>query len=359
MNRLSAVDAFSPAIARVRALLFQRFQLGIWIRFGFIGLLGGGVVMANTGFSGSFPGGGTPRLPRGEAPDLGRILHSIQLSKYFPMIAALFIAVAVLSLVFTYLFCRFRFILFDSVITGQPAVARGWNQYAAQANRFFGVWILFRLVSWVVMFFLVGIPVWRAYKSGVFNGEGSVPALLALLASVGLGAIGVGIIFGVISTVMKDFIMPVMALDNCSFGEAWAYVMGLIASESGTWAGYMGLKLLSAIGTGLVLTIAFVIALLPSLIIVGIPSGIVIGIGVAIIKAGSTAAGVVLCGIGGLIAIAGFLCVFMVLSAPVSIFFSSYAFYFLGGRYPRLAALLWPQPNPPQQPQTLGVQPAL
>jgi hypothetical protein len=50
----------------------------------------------------------------------------------------------------------------------------------------------------------------------------------------------------------------------------------------------------------------------------------------------------------------------LILTAPISVFFTSYALYFFGGRYPKLAALLWPSPIPPAPlPQIPRVQPAL
>jgi hypothetical protein len=356
MNRLSAIDAFSPAIARVRDLLLQRFQLKMWIKFGFIGLLGGGVVLANTGIGGM--SGREPQFPHGQAPDLGGALHSLHLSQHLNLIIILVATVFAIGLVLEYLFCRFRFILFDSIVTGQPEIGRGWNKYGSQANRYFGFWLVFKLVAWAIMFFMVVVPLWRAYKSGAFNGEGSVPALLGMLASVGLGALALSIIFGVISTLVKDFVMPVMALDNYALGDAWSSVVRVVSSEPGAWAGYMGLKLLCAFGAGISLSIIFLLALIPTLIITGIPAGIVIALGAMVIKAGATAAGIMICCLGGLIIAAGFTCVFMVLSAPISVFFASYAFYFFGGRYPKLAALLWPQPTPPA-PQAAGMQPAL
>src|ERR1700743_3374399 len=247
MNRLSAIDAFTPAFARVRALLFQRFQLDTWLKFGFIGLMGGGVVMASTGINGSFPSG-NPQLPSGEAPDLGRIFHSIHLARYLPFIVAVIVTILVISLIFEYLFCRFRFILFESIITGRPDIGLGWSKYSTQANRYFGFWLVFRLVNWVVIWAIIGIPLYRAYKNGTFDGEGSLPALFAMLATVGLGAIAVGIIFAVVSTLVKDFVMPVMALDNYTLGDAWSSVVRVVSSEPGAWAAYMGLKLLCAFG---------------------------------------------------------------------------------------------------------------
>jgi hypothetical protein len=57
--------------------------------------------------------------------------------------------------------------------------------------------------------------------------------------------------------------------------------------------------------------------------------------------------GIIICGIAVLLAIAGFICLLLILTAPISVFFTAYALYFFGGRYPKLAVLLWPQAVPP------------
>ena len=65
MNRLSAIDACAPAMARVSAMLFKPFRLGIWLKMGFIGLLGGGVATfhSNVNFSGSYQAPARGRFP--------------------------------------------------------------------------------------------------------------------------------------------------------------------------------------------------------------------------------------------------------------------------------------------------------
>ena len=145
-----------------------------------------------------------------------------------------------LALIFLYLFCRFRFILFDSVVTGQPAIGRGWRQYASQANRYFGFWLVFRLVNWAVVVLIVGVPLWHAYKSGLFSGDNSLPAFFAVIASIALGALAAGIVFAIMSTLAKDFVMPVLALDDLPLGDAWSAVWRVVVSEPGAWAAYHG-----------------------------------------------------------------------------------------------------------------------
>jgi len=175
MNRLSATDAFAPAFARVRAMLFRPFRLGMWLKIGLIGLLGGAVVSGGGGSN--FRAPVMPRkVPQGDLPhnvdDILRAIRSIHLADYFHIIVIVIAVIVVLALIFLYLFCRFRFILFDTVITGRAEIARGWQKYESQANRYFGFWLVFKLVTWGAFFLIVGWPLWRAYKNGLFSGDG-------------------------------------------------------------------------------------------------------------------------------------------------------------------------------------------
>jgi hypothetical protein len=360
MNRLSAIDAFSPAFARVGAMLFRPFRLGNWLKMGFIGFLGGGMVVASGGLN--FRAPVIPPKTRDHAPDAGDIYQAIRhihLADYFHLFVIAIAVIIVLALIFLYLFCRFRFILFDSVITGRPAIARGWRLYESQANRYFGFWLVFRLVTWAVMFLIVGLPLLHAYKNGVFSGDNSLPAFFSVIASIAVGAIAASIIFAIVSTLAKDFVMPVLALDDLALGDAWSAVWRVVASEPGAWAAYMGLKLVSAVAAGICLTIAFVIALLPALLVIGIPAGILVAVGILVFKTVGAVAGIFIFCLAGLLLAAGIACLLMILGAPVAVFFASYAFYFFGGRYPKLAAVLWPQPLPAPATQILGVQPVL
>lgn len=341
-------------------MLFRPFRLGTWLKMGLIGLLGGGTVVASGGFNFRVPavpsGGSRGELPP-ETEDIFRAIRAIHLADYFHIFVIVIAVIIVLALIFLYLFCRFRFILFDSVVTGQPAIGRGWRKYESQANRYFGFWLAFRLLIWATMFLIVGLPLWHAYKSGVFSGDNSLPAFFAILASIALAAIAASIVFAVVSTLAKDFVMPVVALDDLSIGDAWTAVWRVVASEPGAWAAYMGMKLLCAIGSGIALSIAFIIAMLPAAIVIGIPVGILVAVGVVAFKTIGAVAGISICCIAGLVAAAGFVCLLLILTAPVSVFFMSYALYFFGGRYPKLAPLLSPQAAP--VPQMAGIQPTV
>jgi hypothetical protein len=364
MNRLSALDAFSPAMSRVSSMLFKSFRLRTWLKMGFIGLLGGGVIGSGGNFNFRAPVMHPNRVPSGSGPagnpleELGHILRSIHVADYAHAIMIAIVIGVALSLIFLYLFCRFRFVLFDSIITQQPEVSRGWRLYASQANRFFGFWLVFRLVQLGAIALIIGVPLWNAYKSGALSGDGSLYVLLKLAAEIALAAIAAALVFAIISTLMKDFIMPIMALDNLTLGDSWSALWRVVASEPRAWAGYLGMKLLLAIGASIALLVAGTVAVLPALLLIGIPTGILVGIGVLVLKLASLSAAIPIFVIAGLLAAAGCLCVYMLLTAPISVFFASYAFYFFGGRYPKLGALLWPQPPPVAPvPQMAGAQP--
>src|SRR5262249_39262609 len=140
---------------------------------------------------------------------------------------------------------------------------------------------------------------------------------------------------------------------NFTLGDAWSALWRVIASEPRAWAGYLGMKLVLAIAAGIALAIASVVALLPAALVIGIPAGLLIALGIAL-KSSVTVVAVIVFFLAGMIAAAGFACVYMVLIAPLTVFFPSFAFYFFGGRYPKLGALLSPPPPMAPVPQMAG-----
>lgn len=341
-------------------MLFHPFRLRTWLKMGFIGWLGGGLVTASLNFNFR-----VPRFPAGQFPndpwkdinqaihDAAQSIHFAQFAGFMALLVIVLLIVLVISLIFTYLFSRFRFILFDSVVSGQVLVGRGWHTYRDQGSRYFGFWLIYRLLSWTAVGFIVGLPLWHAYKSGVFQGDQPLWAFLELVASVALGLVAFAAVSAVVSTLVKDFIMPLMALDDLPMRRAFAVLRQYIAAEPGAWAGYFGMKLLFALAAGIALGVVGVFAFLILLLILAIPAAALIALGVLAMKA-YAGLGIAIFILTGLGVVAACFCLALCLAAPVSIFFAAYAFYFFGGRYPRLGGLLWPQPAPPQPQLAVG-----
>jgi hypothetical protein len=331
----------------MRAILLRPFRFKIWLKIGFIGWLAGA---GAGGFNLN-----VPSLPRGSGSSGGRTAEDVEhavrafFSEHLLLIALIAAAGFLIGLGFVYLSCRFRFILFDSILQEDPQIGRGWRRYSREANRYFGFVVSFMVASGIALALVVGLPLWRAYKSGVFKSDNPFPALLAYLLPMLLGAFLFAIIAAVIASLANDFAVPLLALDDATIGGAWSALKEMILVEPWAFAGYLGMKVVLSIAAGIVIGIAMIIVIL----VLAVPAVVVVAMLAYVLKDSGAAGmtiGILLAAIGILVAIALLLILGMLASAPVTVFFTSYAFYFLGGRYPRLGALLWPQPPAPIMP---------
>jgi len=135
-------------------------------------------------------------------------------------------------------------------------------------------------------------------------------------------------------------------------------LLSALRAEKGGYAGYIGMKIVMAIGAGIVLGIISMVVFLAILIPIG-------GAALAAIFAGKAAGlswtfyTIALAVIVGCIAFALLFFVASLISVPAIVFFPAYAIYFFAPRYPALAQLLWPQPPPSPLPGWSPSQPPL
>src|ERR1700682_1294862 len=262
MPQLSALEAASPAFERMTSMLFRPFRFRTWLKIGFIGWLAGGVSAANfnsfnfqTPSRGEFPTNASGVIGR----KISQAISTIHIGNYLWIIVCAVLLFVVVSLIFLYLFSRFRFILFDTVITKQANIRRGWHQYGSQAGRYFIFWIGYTLLSWAALAAIVGVPFWHAYKSGAFHGDNALWSLLAVIGSVVLGLLLFALVFAIIRTFAQDFLVPLMALDDIGLGDGWSMIRQMVAREPGAWAGYLVMKLVLSIVAGIALSIVLFI----------------------------------------------------------------------------------------------------
>jgi hypothetical protein len=351
MPRLSAVEAINPAFEQLKAMMFRPFRMKTWLKVGLIGWLAGGVASSgNFNFNvPSAPG----QMPRASGQSVEDFIRSIQLSNYIPLIVIVAVIALMTVVAFIYLFCRFRFILFDSVLSTEANIERGWNRYGRQAHRYLKFWLIYTVISWGALFFIVVLPLWRAYQHGIFRSDDFLAAFFRLLLPIVLGMIAFAGASAIVSSLANDFIVPMMALDDLPIGRAWAELKTAISSEPGAWGGYLGMKLLLTIVAGIITSMAAFAVGLICLLVLLIP-GIVIGIVVAAVAKAMGPVGLVLGILAALIGIAVLVALFVTIAlmatAPNAVFFTAYSFYFFGGRYPKLGAMLWPEPPPPVLP---------
>ena len=347
----SAVDAISPAFEHTKRQLLQPFRIGQWVRLAIVGLLagelssGGGCNVPNfSNFNIPQHPGGTQHFP---SPDFGGANPAL--------VAALVIVIIVAALVFgivlMYVSSVMRFILFDSVLAKECHIRQGWYRRQEPGWRYFLWKLLYTLVTLGVVVVLVGIPAGLAFSAGWFSDPkqhvlGLVLAGIALFFVIALFTIAMAVIF----VLTKDFVVPQMALENIGAMEGWRRLWPMIEAEKAGYAGYIGMKIVLALGAAIILGIVgFILAL-----IIFIPAA---GVAIAAVVAGKsaglewTAYTITLAVVAGCILLVAFLFVTALISVPVIIFFPAYSIYFFAARYPALSAVLYPAlPAPPIPP---------
>jgi hypothetical protein len=344
--KLNAVDAISPAFKLTTANLFQPFRWGFWLRIAVLGFLTGEM---STG------GGCNVHLPSGwnthghdhyyfnTAPfpfDL-QVLWAI-----LPVLIGVFL---LLGLVFTYIASVCHFMLLEAVLNGQISLREGWSRWQSQGIRYF----VFRLLLGLAILFVIGMVVLLVLAMvGISSFQHGSGLSAGAIAGIFLGILLIFILmlpFLLVHMLAKDFAVPVMALGGGTFGEAWRRVWNMVRDEFGSVAGYIGMKIILAIGASVIFGIIIFIVTLVVLLPIG-------GLGLLTVFAGK-AAGMswtpatitLLVGLA-VILLALIMFVISFVSSPVSVFFPSYALYFFAGRYQPLHDRLFPPPPPAPQP---------
>ena len=337
---ISAVDAISPAIEHTKRQLFQPFRFGQWIRLAFVGLLAG--ELSSGGCSFHFNPSKHPHTQH-----FASGLAGVDPALFGGLIALAVGAALVLGIVLMYVSSVMRFVLFDSVLAKECRIGRGWTARQEPGWRYFLWKLLYTLVTLAALTVLIGIPAGVAFSLGWLNHPkehlaGLVLAGIALFFVVATVMIALAVIY----VLTKDFVVPEMALENIGAIGGWQRLWRMIEAEKGGYAGYVGMKILLAIGAAIVFGIVGVILALIILIPV---AGVVIAAVIAAKSAGMgwTVYTITLAVVAGSGLLAAFLFMNAMISVPAIVFFPAYSIYFFAGRYPALSAILYPAPAPP------------
>ncbi len=333
---ISAIDAIPLAVQHTRQQLFQPFRVGQWTKLAVVGMLAG-ELGSGSGFNGNFPG------HSGSAPhSLGSVFKGIDPIMLASLIAIVVVAAFTLGLILMYIGSVMRFVLFDSVMAKECRVRQGWGRRQGEGWRYF-LWKLLYLVGMFAgIFVLIVIPAAFALAVGWFKEpkEHLLPLILGgiILFFVVLAFV---VAMSVIFVLTKDFVVPQMALENIGAFEAWGRLWRMMKAEPGAYAAYLGMKIVMAIGAGIIVGIATLILGL----IVAIPT---IGLSIIAVLTGKTAGltwnvySITLAVVVGSILFAIFLYLIALISVPVIVFFPAYSIYFFAARYPALSAALYP-----------------
>jgi len=349
---ISAVDTIGLAFQHTKQQLIQPFRFGQWVRLAVVGLL-----------AGEMGSGGSLRLPSSFNPSHQTPSHHL-LAQGFPkidpvllglLIAMLVVIALVFVIVMLYVSSVMRFILFDSVLRKECHIREGWNRRQGPGWNYF-LWQLgFTFVTIAVGAVVLGVPAAFAWAMGWF---GQPRQHLAPLIVGGVLLFFVALAFfiavAVIHVFTKDFVVPQMALEGIGPIEGWRRLWPMIQADNGSYAGYAGMKIVLAIGAGIVVGILTVILA----VILAIPT---VAVAIAAVLTGKSAGlgwnvfTITAAVVAGCIVFAIFMFLIALISVPVIVFFPAYAIYFFAARYRTLSMVLYPMavtvsPPPPESP---------
>jgi hypothetical protein len=346
---LSAIDAISPAFDRARRQLFQPFRLAFWARMGFIALASGEFYSSSSwsGMRFTLP---SARRHFGYAFLDGVRPHWDYLKRYLPWIILAGLLMLVAMVLWMYTSSVFRFILFDSVLTDRCVIKAQWRQWRSLGRRFFLWRVCLGLGVAAAIGLLVGAGALAVVTSGAFKNPRQHIALLVLggLAAFMLLTCLI-ILVALIALFARDFVVPVMALENVGIIGAWRRVIALLSADKKGYLGYVLMRVVLVVGC----TILFGILTLIAVLLFVIPLSIA-GAGIfffarsagLLMSFPAIAAGVVL----AVLAMTFIFYVSALISAPAMMFFQAYVIHFLGSRYRALGDRISTPPTPPVPP---------
>ena len=345
----SAVDVISTAFEHTMQQLTQPFRWGQWVRLAVLALATGELSSGGGCSNGWSRLGGLSKVPNSSQNfmDPADILRGIDPALIATMILVALIGGLVLMLVWVYVSSISRFILFESVLRKHcDSLSAGWQRWQGPGLSYFWWQLALSFVGLgvaAVLFIPLLLPVLATLKNHQQPGPGLILAFLPMVVVFGI----FGLIMLLIAVLAKDFVVPLMAVDRVGVIEGWRRLLEMIKGEKGSYAGYLGMKIVLSIGASVLFGILSGIAAMLVFLPFGIAGAVLVIIGHS---AGLTwnAFTITAAMVAGTIALVVLLFAVALVCVPVAVFFPSYAMYFLAERFPALHARLYPPPHPPE-----------
>ena len=252
---VSVIEPISPAIERVRTVLFRPFDLGKWFVIGFsawLAQLGSGG-SGNGGGGGGNGGGGPRRLS--DVPDEAR--HAFEQAKDYvtvnlhwivPVTIFVLVLIVAVVLLVTWLSSRVLFTFLYCVAQNKGEFWNPWRQLGPLGNSLFAFRIALGIIGFltgVTFLALGGVVGFVAYQTigfTVFSILGIVMCGLLFLASL--------IVFGTIGMFTTDFVVPIMYQHTLRCTQGWKVLLEVLGHNQGRFVLYLLFKIVIGVAIG-------------------------------------------------------------------------------------------------------------
>lgn len=267
-REISVTEPVSPALERVKTMLFKPFDLGKWFTVGFCAWLaflgeGGGGGGGGTNFTNSFDNKMNVNNAGSAGDSLRHGYHQARdyvvdnLEWIIPLAAVAMILLMALWLLILWLSSRGRFMFLHCVALDKAEVAEPWSKFEREANSMFRFRLVLGLIGMVLMLPMVaGIALMIVRM--VLRGEPDAGSIMAA-ACLGLIFFAAAIVFALIHKFTTDFVVPIQFLRGGKCLAAWREFWGLLADNAGMFTLYILFQIVLGMAIGIIVFGAIII----------------------------------------------------------------------------------------------------
>jgi hypothetical protein len=262
-NKVSVIDPISPAIERVKVMLFKPFDLGRWFTIGFCAWL---AYLGSGGGGGGGNGSVQWHQPYKSNEHQAEIAEGINTAKEYildnlfwiiPVVVIGAVIMIGIGLLIVWLSSRGRFMFLHCVAENKSEVKVPWHKFRKHANSLF----LFRIVLGIIGLAIVAVPVLGIVLLIIMMVAEAAPVIVFVPITIILGLI-VFVLAIVMSLVRKftfDFVVPIMFLQTASCIASWREFLTILSVNKARFALYILFQIVIAIAIGTIVFIGFCI----------------------------------------------------------------------------------------------------
>lgn len=262
---INFTQAFDSAWERMHVILFRPFDFGKWCAIGLSAFLAG-FLQGGNGFNFNFNGNpfqptssnnGTTtekfNLPQLHA-EFNNALAGLQMGLIILMVLVVFAVVFAIILVVYWLGANGQFLLLDNVVRNRGAITWPWQYYSRQANSLFFFYVLFLVISLVLILpifaagIVMAIPLFQHHRWP----EGGEIIGFVLLALVYLAVV---LVISVTMFLFREFGIPIMFRQGLRARPAFLATLQLIGRHPGCIAIFVLLRIAIFLGVAVLSTI--------------------------------------------------------------------------------------------------------
>ena len=258
-REISVTEPVSPALERVKTMLFKPFDLGKWFTIGFCAWLaflgeggggGGGINNAFNNNSNAGNGGAAGDSLR-HAYYQARDYVVDNLGWIVPAAAAAVILLLALWLLILWLSSRGKFMFLHCVALDKADVAEPWNKFEREANSLFWFRLVMGLIGMVLMLPMLAVIAVLVVRM-VLRGEADAAGIM-VAAGLGLVLLLLAVVFALIHKFTVDFVVPILFLRGGKCLAAWREFWGLLADNAGLFTLYILFQIVLGLAIGIII----------------------------------------------------------------------------------------------------------